>query len=99
MVVKGMMEEGLLIQMNMDELLKGQIERERGKGERRERRHGKCGGVVVSAEAVPDTEDCPICAEVRLDYYRHGVIRASAGTPLAQELGLKVVQGKVGVVE
>ncbi len=95
------MMEGAVVQMSMDELLRGQEGRELGRGGagRVERRHGKCGGVVVSAEAVADSEDCPICAEVRLDYYQHGVIRASAGTPLAQELGLKVIQGKVGVVE
>jgi hypothetical protein len=74
------------------------LDREDGRPVAREYRHGKCGGVVVGAERVTDEEDCPICAEVRTAFHQYGVIRASAGTPLAAELGLEVLAGKPGIV-
>ena len=64
--------------------------------------HGKCGAsyqIWTEAERLTDAVDCEICRAVRADYVRSsGLInRASAGTPLAQELGLVVTVGQSGI--
>ena len=71
--------------------------------ERRFVRHGRCGGeyqVFKAEETVPDGADCHICQEIRERYLAsHGLNNtATAGTPLAEELGLVVVVAKIGPV-
>ena len=67
--------------------------------ERFEYRHEKCGAVIVSEEErIEAGEDCPVCREVRAAQREYGIIRASAYTPLAEELGLRVLEGKVGLL-
>jgi hypothetical protein len=66
-------------------------------------RHARCGGeyqVFGPEEVVPDDEDCQICREVRERFQvSHGLNNtATAGTPLAEELGLVVVVDKIGPV-
>ncbi len=66
-------------------------------------RHGRCGGeyqVFGANEIVSDGADCQICREVRERYLMsHGLNNtATAGTPLAEELGLVVVVDKIGPV-
>ncbi|MEI6046324.1 MAG: hypothetical protein WCS37_18395, partial [Chloroflexota bacterium] len=62
--------------------------------------HAKCGGTVAGGEGeavyAPDT-DCPICAEVREFARLTGQVRATMGTPLAKELGLRVFTGQPGL--
>lgn len=62
--------------------------------------HAKCGGIVVTTPEglFAETEDCPICAEVRANFLGTGNNRASAGTPLARELGLRIASGTPGIV-
>jgi hypothetical protein len=66
-------------------------------------RHARCGGeykVSGADEIVPDGTDCQICTEIRERYLMsHGLNNtATAGTPLAEELGLVVVVDKIGPV-
>jgi hypothetical protein len=66
-------------------------------------RHARCGGeyqAFEAAEIVPDGLDCGICSEIRERYLAsHGLNNtATAGTPLAGELGLVVVVDKIGPV-
>lgn len=66
-------------------------------------RHHRCGGEYQAfspAEIVPDGADCIICAEIRARYQAsYGLNNtATAGTPLAEELGLVVVVDKIGPV-
>ncbi|MBN9387845.1 MAG: hypothetical protein J0I20_07345 [Chloroflexi bacterium] len=66
-------------------------------------RHARCGGeyqVFGPGEVVPDDEDCQICREVQERFQvSHGLNNtATAGTPLAEELGLVVVVDKIGPV-
>ncbi len=63
--------------------------------------HSRCGAnyqVFRTEEIAGETTDCPVCQAVRRDYGRtNGMInRASAGTPLADELGLVVFRGTPG---
>ena len=66
-------------------------------------RHAKCGGeyqVFAPDEMVPDSVDCQICREIRERFQvSYGLNNtATAGTPLAAELGLVVVVDKIGPV-
>lgn len=66
-------------------------------------RHVKCGGeyqVFGPDEIVLDGVDCQICQEIRERFQvSHGLNNtATAGTPLAAELGLVVVVDKIGPV-
>jgi hypothetical protein len=66
-------------------------------------RHARCGGeyqVFGPGEVVADDRDCQICGEVRERFrVSHGLNNtATAGTPLAEELGLVVVVAKIGPV-
>jgi hypothetical protein len=63
--------------------------------------HAKCGGTLVGYEGVAgyaSEVDCPICAEVREFARLTGQIRATMGTPLAEELGLQVFTGQPDLV-
>jgi hypothetical protein len=66
-------------------------------------RHARCGGeyqVFGPGEITPDGVDCQICREIRERFeVSHGLNNtATAGTPLAAELGLVVVVDKIGPV-
>ena len=66
-------------------------------------RHARCGGeyqVFGPGEIWPDGVDCQICREIRERFeVSHGLNNtATAGTPLAAELGLVVVVDKIGPV-
>jgi hypothetical protein len=73
------------------------------KFERQFLRHERCGGeyqVFGAGEIVAEAADCPICGEIRERYLTsHGLNNtATAGTPLAGELGLVVLLDKIGPV-
>lgn len=66
-------------------------------------RHARCGGeyqVFGPEEVVPEGEDCQICREVRERFRVSGGSNntATAGTPLAEELGLVVTVDRIGPV-
>lgn len=61
--------------------------------------HGKCGTQIVALATDPvidDSEDCPTCKEVRAFWRETGQLRTTKDTPLADELGMRVFEGKVG---
>ena len=61
--------------------------------------HEKCGSTIIQLASEPvigATEDCPTCKEVRFSHREYQQNRATPGTPLAEELNLKVFIGQVG---
>ncbi len=64
--------------------------------ERFDQKHARCGGVILAETPFKEDEDCPICAEIRASFETTGNNRATAGTLLASELGLRVFSGAPG---
>jgi hypothetical protein len=66
-----------------------------------EYRHAKCGALLIrdadEAEFAPD-QDCGTCEEIKGDYQRWGMQRASAGTKLAEEIHQVFKVGEVGAI-
>lgn len=61
--------------------------------------HAKCGSTIIQLANEPvigATEDCATCKEVRHSHREYQQNRATPGTPLAEELNLKVFIGQVG---
>jgi hypothetical protein len=66
--------------------------------------HARCGGLYLAhskEEIVPDDGTCPVCKRVlaikETTFGRQ--IVTTAGTPLADELGMEVSEGKPGPAE
>jgi hypothetical protein len=66
-----------------------------------EYRHAKCGALLIRDASEPEfgpDEDCGTCEEIKADYQRWGMQRATAGTKLAAEIHQVFKTGDVGAI-